>query len=336
MHESLSARRLNAPAGEYHLTGAFFMSLTLVEAAKLHATNGETKRAAVISMFAQQSDLLMAMPFKNIPGNAYSYNREGVLPGVAFRGINESYTESTGVINPQTEALRIAGGDLDVDMAILKTQGESVRATHEAMKAKALAAELTRVLIKGDSTSQPREFDGLQVRLTGGQLIAAGATSGGDALSLLKLDELTDAVSGPNKYLIMNKAMRRRLTAAGRTTAVSGYLTHTLDAFGRQLTAYNGIPILVPYSENDGTDPIAFDEVGSGGGAAVTTSIYCASFADGYVCGIQNGVMDVRDLGEVQSQPVKRTRVEWLAGLVIEHGRAAARLYGITNAAVVA
>jgi hypothetical protein len=56
------------------------------------------------------------------------------------------------------------------------------------MKAKALAAEVTRVLIKGDSTSNPREFDGLQNRITGAQLIDNGATAGGDALSLSQLD----------------------------------------------------------------------------------------------------------------------------------------------------
>jgi hypothetical protein len=312
------------------------MSLTLVEAAKLHATNGETKRAAVIAMFAQASQWLSGLPFKDIQGNAYAYNREGTLPGVAFRGVNESYTESTGIVNPLAEALRICGGDLDVDVAILKTQGEAVRATHEQMKAKALAAEITRVLIKGDSTSQPREFDGLQNRCVGNQLISAGSTNGGDALSLLKLDQLIDQVAGTNKVLWMSKAMRRRMTVAGRTTTVSGYLTHTTDDFGRQLIKYNDIPIEVPYEDNGGTEPLAFDEVGAGGATATATSIYCLSRGEGYVQGIQNGTMDVRDLGELQTQPVKRTRVEWLASMVVEHGRAAARLYGVADAAVVA
>jgi hypothetical protein len=46
--------------------------------------------------------------------------------------------------------------------------------------------------------------------------------------------------------------------------------------------------------------------------------------------------MDVRDLGEVQTAPVKRTRVEWLAGLCVEHGRSAVRLRGIKDGAVTA
>ena len=314
------------------------MALTLVEAVKLAANNGETKRAAVIAMFAQASDILAQLPFKTIAGNAYAYNQEGVLPGVAFRGVNESYTASTGVINPQVEALRICGGDLDVDRFIVATQGVAVRATHESMKAKALAAEIARVLIKGDSTSDPREFDGFQVRCVGDQLIAAGTTDAGDALSLAKLDELIDAVANPT-HLIMSKAMRRRLTTASRASAVGGDIVFTVDEFGRTATSYNGLRILVPYSDGGGTEMLAFDEPGDvkdSNTGTTATSIYAVNFADGMVSGIQNAPMDVRDLGELNDTPAFRTRVEWYAGLCVEHGRAVARLGGISNAAVVA
>lgn len=310
------------------------MSLTLVEAAKIAANEGKTLRAGVIAMFARASDLLRVMPFKDIQGNAYQYNREQTLPGVAFRGVNESYTPSTGIVNQLIEALRIAGGDLDVDTFILKTQGEGVRSTHEELKVKALAAELTRVIVKGDSASNQREFDGLQNRIVGPQLIEAGSTDGGDALKLTKLDELIDAV--PNAtHLLMSKAMRRLLTAAARDTTVGGFITYDKDEFGRRLTVYNDIPILVPYSDNGGTEPLAFDEVGVGGSTATCTSIYALALGEGLVTGIQSGGMDVRDLGELETTPAKRTRVEWFPGMAIEHGRAAARLRGIKNLAVV-
>ena len=71
-------------------------------------------------------------------------------------------------------------------------------------------------------------------------------------------------------------------------------------------------------------------------GTATATSIYVVSFGEGMLQGIQSGVMDVRDLGELQTQPVKRTRVEWYAGIALFHPRAAARLWSISNAAVVA
>ena len=42
--------------------------------------------------------------------------------------------------------------------------------------------------------------------------------------------------------------------------------------------------------------------------------------------GLQNKEMQVRDLGELQSEPVYRTRVEWYMTLAILRPRAAARL----------
>jgi hypothetical protein len=310
------------------------MAITLPEAAKLAANNGETKRAGVIGMFAASSEWLAAMPFNSIPGNAYAYNREGALPGVAFRGLNEAYSESTGVINPLSEALKIAGGDLDVDVATIKMMGMGVRSAHEGLKAKALGQEISRVMIKGDSEANAREFDGLQKRLTGAQLISNGATSGGDPLSLQNLDAAIDTVISPT-HILMNKAMRRRLTAAARVQTIGGQVSFEIDNLGRQVTRYNGLPILVPYTDNGGTEPVAFDEAGAGGGSTAT-SIYVVSFGTGRLSGIQNDTMDVRDLGELQTTPVYRTRVEWLVSMVLEHGRAAARLYGISNAAVVA
>jgi len=309
------------------------MSLTLVEAAKLHS--GEVIRSAVIEMFARESDLLRVLPFADIQGNAYKYNREQTLPGIAFRGVNEGYTESVGVLNPLVDPLVIAGGDLDVDKFIVDTMGQDQRSVHEAMKVKALAADWTRALIKGDSSTQPREFDGLQKRLGGAQVIDAGSTSGGDALSLLLLDEVIDAADGATA-LIMNKTMRRRLTAAARTTAVGGNILWTKDEFGRMLATYNDLPILLAYPNNGGTDPLDFTEANPGGGAAASTSIYAVSFGDGKLTGIQNGVMRVTDLGELETAPVLRTRVEWYAGIAMLHGRAASRLRGIKNAAVVA
>lgn len=308
------------------------MALTLVEAAK-QAQN--PLQSAIIEMYARSSALMAVLPFDNIQGNALKYNREETLPGIGFRGVNESYTESTGIINPQTEPLVIAGGDLDVDKFILDTMGMSQRSTQEMMKVKALALAWTKAFIKGDNDSDPRELDGLQARLTGNQLIDAGSTDGGDALSLAKLDELIDAVDEPT-HLLMNKTMRRRMSAAARSSSVGGYITYELDAFGRKVAFYNDLPILIIDEDNEGNQILPFTEVGSGGTTATACSIYCVSVMDGKLTGIQSGPMDVRDLGELQTKPAMRTRVEWYAGIAMFHGKAAARLRGVKNAAVTA
>jgi len=308
------------------------MSLTLVEAAK---QSQDPIQSAIIEMYAMNSDVLRVLPINSIAGSAMRYNREETLPGIGFRGVNEAYTESTGILNPQVEPLVIAGGDLDVDTFILQTMGMSQRSVQENMKVKALALAWTKAFLKGDSISDPRSFDGLQARLTGDQLFYAGTTDGGDALSLAKLDELIDRVENPT-HLIMNKAMRRRLSIAARTYTVGGFITYDVDAFGRQVTKYNDLPILIADYDNTGTDILAFNELGYTGSTATGSSIYCVSLGDGMLTGIQSKTMEVRDLGELQTKPAMRTRVEWFSGIACFHGKAAARLGGITNAPVVA
>ncbi len=311
------------------------MALTLIEAAKQHS--GDVFRAAMIEIFAMNDDLLANMPFDNIAGNALRYNREDMLPGVAFRGLNEGYTESTGVINPLTESLVIAGGDLDVDKFIVDTMGQDQRSSQEAMKAKKLAHTIGDKMIKGDSTVDPREFDGLQARLIGPQIVEADAapTDGGDALSLsIGLDTGIDATDDPN-FLYMNKAMRRKLTTAARDVAIGGTITYTQDAFGRPVTQYNDLPILIADRNGDVFATLAFDELAGTGSLTTATSIYVLSLREGMLQGIQNGVMDVRDLGELESKSVFRTRVEWYVGMVLLHPRAATRIRGILDAAIV-
>lgn len=307
------------------------MPMTLVEAAKLNS--GDVVRAGVIEQFAMASDLLRVIPFMDIPGGSYHYNQEGKLPGVAFRGINEAYSESVGIVNPQVEVLRIAGGDLDVDKALIKMHGPDTRTSHESMKIKALALYLAGKMINGDSLANVREYDGLKNRVTGSQLVSNTGSSAAGALSLAKLDELIDQVDNPT-HLVMNKTMRRRLSAAARSTSVGGFITYEIDEFGRKIALYNDLPILIADYDDLGAQVLPFNEAGGNGSGSNATSIYCISVGDGMLTGLQNGTMEVEDLGEIDSKPVLRTRVEWLVGMAALHGRCAARLYSITDAAV--
>lgn len=301
------------------------MALTLLEAAKINS--GDVFKAGVLAKFAESSEILRVLGFLGINGNSLKYNVEETLPGIGFRGVNGSYTESTGIINPKTESLVIAGGDLDVDKFIVDTMGASQRTVHEAMKIKALSLAWTKTFIKGDSETNPLEFDGLQKRLQGDSVIANHATGAG--LSLAKLDEAIDAVDGANAIL-MSKAMRRRLTVAARTAAVGGNITYTIDQFGRQVAMYNDLPILIVDKDNENNDILGFTEANS------TTSIYVVAFGDGQVQGLENGGMSVRDMGELETKPSLRTRIEWYSGFGVFAPRSAARLKNITDAAVTA
>lgn len=306
------------------------MALTLIEAAKLNSGNVLTN--VITELYAGSSSILQMLPFQDVPGGSLTYNREEELPGVGFRGVNESYTASTGVMNPLTEVLKIAGGDLDVDKFILKTMGANQRAIQERLKTRALALRWTKTFIKGDSSSEVREFDGLQTRFVGDQKIAAGATANGTPLSLAKLDQAIDQTLFPT-HLIMNKSMSRRLTQAARLTTVGGHIEWTVDTFGNRVQTYNGLPILTVDLDDTGTAILPFSEAATSG-TATATSIYIIAVGDDGVMGLQNGGLEVTDLGELDTAPVLRTRIEWYSGFGCFNGRCGTRLFSISDAAV--
>lgn len=311
------------------------MGLTLLEAAKLES--GDAYKSGIVEMYAGSSAILQILPFETIQGNALKYNRESSMPGVGFRGVNEAYTASVGVLNPMSESLVIAGGDLDVDKFIIDTMGEENRSVHEAMKARALSLAWTNKFFNGDSADDPREFDGLKKRITGDQLIPAGTTDGGTALSLAKLDEAIDQTMNP-QFLIMNKAMKRKFSVAARSSSISGNINYQLNDLGKQAMYYADLPIITVDLDNEGSEIITNTEVtyesSAWGGTATGTSIYIPSFGSDMLSGIQNGGMDVRDLGELQSQPVFRTRLEWYSAIAIFNGRAVTRLGSISTGAI--
>uniref|UniRef100_A0A6M3LFE0 Putative capsid protein n=1 Tax=viral metagenome TaxID=1070528 RepID=A0A6M3LFE0_9ZZZZ len=310
------------------------MALTLLESSKIALGRDQDLKATIMELYAKSSDLLQYMPFENITGNALTFNQEQILPTVAFRGVNEAYTEGTGQVNKVTESLAIAGGDLDVDKFLVKTGGVDQRATQEAMKIKALSLSLTKEIVKGDITVNAKSFDGLQVRLTGTQRINCGSATTSSVLTLNKLDETIDAVDEPT-HLLMNKTFRRRLSAAARNSAVGGYITYDVDSFGRRVTKYNDLPILIADKDNTNAEILPFTEVTPGPGAA-GCSVYALSFDDMGVLGLQSGEMDVNDLGEIDDKPVFRTRVEWYLTLAIMRPKSAARLRYILDGAATA
>jgi len=308
-------------------------AIGLLEYAKDVGLN--TKRGTIIELFAKSNEVVNAMVFENIMGSGVDYDQEATLPGVAFRGINEEYTSSAGVINPQHDPLKIAGGTLDVDRALIKMFGEGVRGKHEAMKVKALSLKIAKNIIKGDSTSDPKEFDGLQRRLDNDQKIAVTTndTDSVGALTLAKLDEAIDQTEEPS-HIIMNKKMRRLLTQASRTSTIGGLINFTQDDWGRQVTKYGELPILDAGKDNTNTDIIPLTET-AGDAGSDATSVYVVSFRSGMLEGIQNGVMEVEDLGKTDSGVIWRTLVEWLVGMALYHPRAATRLWNISSATAV-
>jgi hypothetical protein len=269
------------------------------------------------------------MPFAQIAGNSYTYNQEQSLPGIAFRSFNEGYVESTGVVNPATETLTIVGGDSDFDVAqiAMQTGNNDTRAIHDALKAKALTLEWLRTFIYGDTATAPKGFDGITKRLTGNQVLSAGAN--GNALTLTMLDELCDAITGQPSALFMRKGTIRAYRNALRTAGGTTPETIMIENFGRPVISHNGVPIFPIEEDATGKEILRSDE--EQGTNSDTCSIYAVKFGLDAMHGIQTAPINVRDLGEIDAKPALRTRIEWYSGLVLKGPRCAARLTGITN-----
>ena len=105
------------------------------------------------------------------------------------------------------------------------------------------------------------------------------------------------------------------------------------DAFGRQFTAYAGIPIAVIEEDKDGNRDSALHRTGLDNGDKTTCTVdLCRALRSG---GIRVRAPS-RDHGRagsrLQRNPVLPTLIEWLCGLGVFHPKAAARLRGIKNA----
>ncbi len=315
------------------------MAVTLVEAAKLSQTS---LQRGVIETFVQESSILDRIPFMTIEGNAYGYNEEGALPGVAFRAVNEAYVESTGTVNQKSESLVILGGDADVDKFIVRTRGNlnDQRATQTRMKVKAASYYFQDQFFNGDVAVTPKGFDGLKKRLVGAQVLDAATNGMGPVAGGHDFFDVLDAaiarvpgINGSNGAIYANSGAIARIKSSGRRLGGVEMVREALTQ--KSVQTYNGIPILDPGQTAAGVDILPQTET-QGTATGTSASIYVVKFGqdegDKGVTGLTNGGVQAYDLGELQEKPAYRTRIEFYTGLAVFSGKAAVRIRGVLNA----
>ena len=290
------------------------MALTLLEAQK-HAKSPQ-ELAVVTELAAGQ--LMSVLPFRSIEGNGLFWKREESLPDVGFRNYNGSLSESYAEVSQQSESLKLFGGDIKVDRAIVDLEGADAKSYQVQSRVRAMRMAWEALFINGDSNQSPSEFDGLAARIQSGS--SQYFANGGGALDLGKLDEVLDAVDaqGGSKYIVCSKSARRALTRQART---NNQIEIARNEFGYQQTSYAGVPLLE--LDRDHKNVAILDSTPS------NQDLYVVSFGNDHLTGIQNGGVNVRELGEDHGSPTMVTRVEWYCGLALINGRAAARLAGI-------
>ena len=296
------------------------MALTLSESAKLSI---DMLQRGVIETIIEESPVFDWLPFLTVEGNSFKYNQENALGGATFYAVNATWTEATATFTQKTANLAILGGDADVDNFIQRSRSNlnDQRAIQTALKAKSVARKFEDGFITGDTTVDSNSFDGLRTLCTAGQTLEVG-TSGG-ALTLALVDQLIDLIKGGKPdILLMSKRTRRRLKAL--LAASAHYVESGADQFGRQVMHYDGIPVMVSDFQPD-------TETGSVGGSALS-SMYAIHFgeADG-LSGLQNGGIEVVDIGQLESKDASRVRVRWYTGLALMRDSAIARLRSINN-----
>lgn len=296
------------------------MAVTFAQAAALVA---DPVRRGAIETAAQVSWVWDRMPFENIEGNSYAYDKDKVLPGTAFRTVNEAYIESTGVINQDVESLVILGGDADVDRFIERTMGSSrgvLLADQIRMKLESAQSTYVDTMFNGDVNVNPKGFDGLKKRLLGDQVVDSTAAADSEAF-LDDLDTLFSAVDGGPDAVYAPADLIGRLKSLGRKVGGAEYINSEIT--GKREFTWNGVSFIDPGNHWSGRKIIPN---GSG-------DVYAVKFANGFnqvgVMGIQNGALDCYVLGELQEKPAFRARIDYYPGLVVQGGRAAARLRGV-------
>lgn len=293
------------------------MALTKIEAAKL--TNDLLVRG-VIDTIVRESEVLTRLPFTEVTGTAITYNRESTLPPVAFVDVGDTWTEATPTWTPVTVALRILGGDADVDDFLQQTYANpnDLEAEVVGSRAKAVAHAYSEAFFHGSTLANAKAFDGLARLVAPGQTLTAGANGG--QLTLDLMDELIDRIRpGKPDAILLSKRSRRKLSSLRR--GAGNLLETDVDTFGRRALFYDGIPLLVD-------DFIREDET-VGASAPTTSSLFAVRFGTEGVSGLEHGGIQVEDIGALETRNASRWRIKWYCGLAVYSDLGLARLTGV-------
>lgn len=318
--------------------------ITLLEYAKTLEEGSRTR--IFVENMVKQSDLMAAVPFLPATNGKRAFMDIAATPTVGFRGLNAAGNEATGNFNLREEDTFFIDEYIKVDRAIEDRLGPDHEARQVELKTIALAQMFSSNFIKSDNTSDQTTPNGLQARCTklatnagtGGNLLHNSAASGGGALSLANLDILYWLVNKPTHFIVPRGLMPYFDAAARNPSLINNTITYSddTDMLGRRTMKFKGLPLLFGYEPDDTPDMLPMTEVGSGGGSAVTGSIYCVSLRDGGLYAIEQTPLSVMNEGPIPGVPFRSIHIKWDWGIAREHPRSVARLTSITAAAITA
>jgi len=316
------------------------MAVTLTQASYLES---DVLKKGIIDTIIYESPFIARLPFIEINGNAYAYNLETTAGGANWYDVGDTITEKTPVWAKRTVDLSELINDADVDSFIqqTRTNEQDVKVAVIEKASKAIANEFEKQAIWGQqsdeySTKQMKGLIHLICEVESATQTAWDTSENTQicypataaALALVDLDELIDLIKpGKPDALIMNRRLRRKLKslmmASGSTLRVAQ------DQFGKQISYYDQIPILICDWITDNIDD-SETTAGVTRGDQVTRSIdydatrttaldssliFAVKFGEDGLCGIQNKGIQVEDLGTLETKDATRTRIKWYCGM---------------------
>lgn len=299
------------------------MPLLVEEAEKL---SQEDKARGVIEEIIDDESLYALLPFQHVMDKTFSYVREATLSEGEFLDAYEPVPEGAATFEEIQGKLKVLAGDVDIDKFTSSVQSNlnPQIAIQIAAKAKGLGRKFKRTLVNGDSSLNPKSFDGIKKLTPAAQTLVAGAN--GAAVSCEMLDELLDAVKLGADVLMMRKGTWRAIRGIMRSFGGNTGDMIQIANFGKPVPSYDGIPVII-------NDFITADEVQGTGNE--TTSIYALRLneADGFhgVYGGSSAGIQFEDIGTIQNKDASRYRVKWYAATALKATHSVARLKGITN-----
>jgi hypothetical protein len=304
----------------------------------------------IVDIFLRESDILQVLPFDDCvaPGSGgstmkYKYLRK-VLPATAqFRKLNGVYTPSMATKQEYEAALAIMGGEVQLDRVLNKTASKWDNLAYQVEEhIKAVVSLFHYTLINGDAVAtaatEAPEFEGLD------SMLAGTSTEFNAGESVIDLSDITNTKANADQFyealtllikstkadaLLLNTNMISKIQTVAR---LLGYKTETEEAFGKKVTAIDGVRFMDlgnHYTVSDGA-AVANSVVPVNGGK---TDIYAVKFDvnDGFHGISLNGSAVIDQYLPDFNAPgvMKQAEVEMIAATVLKNTQHAGVLRNI-------
>jgi len=312
-------------------------------------------RMGVLMMFWLESNIMASIPFFTVNRLGISMTRQvrTSLTKPGWVAIGEAYGKSTAHLEQVEETVFKLGRDIDIPKGLenLDGQFEDPRVLMTETELKTLTYEFNEAAINGPfiAASPPggalaNAPAGIRTRVNDiagdlglqDSLLAPGAaaTPFGPTATSLNRHAVLDAFNRSMYFLdgkrpdagYCNKTLLLALESAFRREQL---FSITRDQYERIVYTFRDCPIYDVGLKADQVNPIVTDAESFAGQVNCTSMYWAKTGVRTHFHGWEKEPLDVRDLGELQTEPVMRTRVDWSPGLASWHVRSLARVQGI-------